>query len=114
MSARYAGISDDGTPDLHPLPLTAGSSLSHETIFQPWEKRCRNETQPCTPDDNYVEWKTFVEWMRNKRTVEFEFITDIYGLKMPATATCKVRMPKQRFDDMVTRRWASPVCLQDD
>jgi hypothetical protein len=95
--------------DAQPFPLAAASSQSHETLFQPWQ--CSAKDARCkTGDDNYIDWKTFVEWFAKKHVVEFEFLTDIYGRETPVSAKCTVTMPDERFAAFAARQWASPVC----
>ncbi len=93
-----------------PFALAAGSSASHETLFQPWQKDCSSAASPCTASDNYVDWKTFVQWFGNKHVLEFEFLADIFGREKPVSGKCKVEMSPERFAELLTREWASPVC----
>lgn len=97
--------------DARPFPLAAGSSASHETLFQPWEKQCAAGATKCHADDYYVDWTTFLDWTAKNHVIEFEFLADIFGSNTPVVATCKVNMSEQRFKDMVARRWASPACV---
>jgi hypothetical protein len=95
----------------HPFPLAAGTAESHETLFQPWEKQCPSQSTGCSADDNYVDWTTFISWLSKEHVIEFEFLTDVFGRKTPVSVTCKVTMSDERFNDMVKRRWSSPVCI---
>ncbi len=105
-----ADLKVDKITDAHPFPLAAGSSESHETLFQPWQKVCPETATQCRTDDNYIDWKTFTGWFANKHVVEFEFLADIYGLQDPVSAKCTVKMSDERFANLVARKWASPVC----
>jgi hypothetical protein len=100
----------DKASDAHPFALAAGSSESHETLFQPWQKACAAAAADCKTDDNYIDWKTFVEWFGNQHVVEFEFLTDIYGQVDPVSAKCTVRMSDERFQNLAARKWGSPFC----
>lgn len=93
-----------------PFALAAGSSTSHETLYQPWHRDCSTAAAPCTALDNYVDWKTFMQWFGDKHTLEFEFFADIFGRAAPISAKCRVEMPNERFAELQTREWASPVC----
>jgi hypothetical protein len=94
----------------HPFPMAAGSSESHETVFQPWEKDCSGATPPCSPFDNYVKWDDFVSWFQKDRPIEFEFLADTFTGKQPVTAKCRIVMYQEQFDSMKQRQWTSPLC----
>ena len=96
--------------DAHPFPLVAGSSESHETLFQPWQKACTPAVPGCNWDENYIDWNTFIDWFGKKHVVEFEFVADIYGVKNPVSAKCTVTMSEKRFVEFKARKWASPIC----
>lgn len=96
--------------EAHPFPVTAGSSQSRETLFQPWQKDCAATDNSCQWDENYIDWTAFIDRFGKTRTAEFEFIAEIYGQK-PTSATCIVTMSEERFADLKSRKWGSPVCV---
>lgn len=96
--------------EARPLPLTAGSSESHETLFQPWEKECASFQPQCDRRENYVDWKTFLEWFAPSRKLELEFLADIYGRAEPISAKCHIEMARQHIANLKAQGWASPVC----
>jgi hypothetical protein len=120
----YTVVSDAGGPQglslvvtkkapSHPLPLPAGSSQSHETLFQPWLKDCSAVAAPCKPDDNYVDWKTFVGWFQKTGVINFEFMLDVFGRDEPLSEKCTVRMSPAELAIFVQRGWGSPFCTAE-
>ena len=100
----------DKVSEARPLPVTAGSAESHETLFQPWEKECSSSRPQCDRRENYVDWKTFLQWFAPSRKLELEFLADIYGKAEPILAKCRIEMEPQHVANLTARGWASPVC----
>jgi hypothetical protein len=100
----------DKVSEARPLPLTAGSAESHETLFQPWEKECPSSLPQCDRRENYIDWKTFLEWFTSSRKLELEFLADIYGRPEPILAKCQIEMEPEHVANLKARGWASPVC----
>lgn len=96
--------------DAGPFPVTAGSSESHQMLFQPWPKDCGDQSVKCHAADNYLDWDRFVDLLEPKGTMTLTFLADVFGESEPATAVCKIVMKKKHIKLMSQRKWASPVC----
>jgi hypothetical protein len=94
----------------NPFPLAAGSSESHETIFQPWPRNCQAGQPACKADDYYIDWSKFLDLFKADRVADFEFQAYVYGRSEPVTARCRVALSERQYQNMAARGWVSPVC----
>jgi hypothetical protein len=105
-----AGLKVEKSSDARPLPIMAGNSESHATLFQPWPKQCPLSSGKCDSRDSYLGWDAFLELFRHKRVLEVEIMAEAYGQMESVSAKCRIEMPEQSFLAMKERGWGSPVC----
>jgi hypothetical protein len=100
----------DKKSDASPFPITAGVSESHETLFQPWARKCADLVPHCSTRENYLTWDSFIKLLAANAnyTIELEILADLYDRPEPISVKCRVKVEK--FDDLKTHGWGSPVC----
>lgn len=70
-----------------PLPVSAGSSESHETEFVPRRVRCQPNQTGCDTNANFLDKEQLLAALEKQGQLHFMFMTEIYG-ERSVTATC--------------------------
>ena len=96
--------------DARPFPIMAGSSQSHETLFQPWPYKCEDAEKKCNARKNYVEWKNFVDGLHDGSKIKIILLADLFDETEPVEAECNLRITKPNIDAMNDRKWVSLPC----
>jgi len=92
-----------------PLPVTAGSSESHETEFVPRRMRCQPNQTDCI-NANFLAKEQLLIALEKQGQLRFTFITEVYG-ERSVTATCTVdvdaglRLTLKEYDWMAASCW---------
>ena len=96
--------------EARPFPINAGSAVSHETLFTPWEIDCAENDTVCDPRTNYWTWDAFLQTV--KATPELTVTTTgvVYGGRT-VTATCVVRLRPWEIDVLERVGWLAPACI---
>jgi hypothetical protein len=101
---RYSG-------DASPVPVMAGSAISHETYFAPRPIRCGPGVPGrCDVYRNYLEWDRFIVLIAHERRLELELVADLYGDRHPKRVRCTIDLDDDLISQLVRHRWASPPC----
>ena len=93
-----------------PLPVTAGSSESHETEFVPRRVRCQPNQTGCDTNANFLDKEQLLAALEKQGQLRFTFITEIYG-EQSVTVTCTVdvdaglRLALKEYDWMAASCW---------
>jgi hypothetical protein len=97
--------------EARPFAINAGSAVSHETLFSPWEVDCAEADKGCDPRANYLHWDDFLKAIR--ATSELSFTTTairaIRELSI-TNATCLVRLRQWEIDILEKSEWLAPAC----
>jgi hypothetical protein len=94
-----------------PLPVTAGSSKSHETEFIPRRVRCQPNQTGCDTNANFLAKEQLLVALEKQGQLRFTFITEVYG-ERSVTATCTsdvdagLRLALKEYD------WAAVSCWE--
>jgi hypothetical protein len=95
-----------------PLPVEAGSSLSHETLFTPLTIRCPSGPSGCAWA-NYLEWNRFLTLIRDRSEITFRVTAELYdGTKVEAA--CTVDLNADVTDRLEKSGWYAPTCWSGD
>jgi hypothetical protein len=95
--------------EARPFPVNAGSSTSHETLFAAWEISCEANQKGCNPAENFVKWDSFVEKLKETRTIVFTTSADIYsGGSM--SASCKVNLRDWEIEYLEKDQFFAATC----
>ena len=97
--------------DALPFHLLAGTSESHDTLFQPWPKLCAPGDAKCSARDNYMTWPAFVALLTAKHEIEFIVTGDTASGKTVIAARCTVKIDGRALANLIAKGWGSPVCL---
>ena len=89
----------DKVRDAAPFPITAGTAVSQETLFQPWPRNCKGSSAPCSERDYYVTWESFIQSLAasTHRVIEFEAVVELYELDKPIFTKCFVKIDDLDF-----------------
>lgn len=92
------------------FPVNAGSAVSHETLFTPWEIDCAENDKACDPRTNYWKWDEFLQAV--KATPELSVTTSgvVYEGRT-VNATCVVRLRAWEIDVLDKVGWLAPACI---
>lgn len=97
--------------EARPFPVNAGSALSHETLFSPWEIDCAEGDTGCDPRANYLKWDEFLAAIRATHELSFTTTGLVYSAK-PANAVCVVRLRPWEIDLLEKIEWLAPACIE--
>lgn len=95
--------------EARPFPVTAGSSLSHETLFTPWEVECPPQANDCKPALEFLEWDAFIEAVARSRYVDVATVAQILGGK-PIEAHCRIGLRDWEIQVLRKEKWLTAVC----
>ena len=104
-------ISFKRTAEASPLPVTAGSAISHETLFAAWENDCENAPAGCDPGGNFVKWEDFIKAIKTNNRLVISTSADIYPAKR-LTASCVVRLRDWEIAILEKEQWLTATCAE--
>jgi len=99
------------TGEASPLPVTAGSAISHETLFAAWENDCENAPAGCDPGGNFVKWDDFLKAIKTNNRLVISTGADIYPSKR-LTASCVVRLRDWEIAILEKEQWLTATCAE--
>jgi hypothetical protein len=99
------------TGEASPLPVTAGSAISHETLFAAWENDCENAPAGCDPGGNFVKWDDFLKAIKTNNRLVISTSADIYPSKR-LTASCVVRLRDWEIAILEKEQWLTATCAE--
>lgn len=103
--------------DSGPFAVTAGSAISHETLFVPhYPVKCRRSEKEC--EKRYgagVRWADFLEIIRINPRIEIELIADTVGGEQ-MSARCIIILNENDIRSLEDgdQQWSGPNCLPVD
>ena len=94
-----------------PVPINAGSAVSHETSFAP---RSVPGKEGADKWKNFLPWEDFIAALNRMeshgiRRLEFTVTAEILG-KKPISTTYEVDLDRNLIDRLTRETWASPAC----
>jgi hypothetical protein len=104
-------ISFKRTSEASPLPVTAGSAISHETLFAAWENDCENAPVGCDPGANFVKWDDFLAAIKANNQLTITMSAEIYPSKR-LTASCVVRLRPWEIAILEKEQWLTATCAE--
>jgi hypothetical protein len=93
----------------HPIPINAGSAVSHETYFAPWPVRCPKAVQKCDKWKNYLKWDDFVKKLESVQELTFRFKSETYS-GSTLTTECTIDIDEAFIKGLKKRKWHAPSC----
>lgn len=97
--------------DAHPIPINAGSAISHETLFAAWEIDCGQTPQECDPAGNFVKWDDFLATIKITKQISLNTSAEIYPDQQVA-AGCLVRLRDWEITVLESEQWLSAACVE--
>jgi hypothetical protein len=97
--------------DAKPIPVLAGSSVSHETYFMPNPIKCTKSNPDCNKWKNAIYLSDFIKGTASDTTLTFSFMAEVYGGR-PSTAQCIIEIDDDLRQNLVINGWASAPCDQ--
>jgi hypothetical protein len=104
-------ISFKRSGEASPLPLTAGSAISHETLFAAWENDCEKMPAGCDVGGNFVKWDDFLKAIKANNQLVISTSADIYPSKR-LTASCVVRLRAWEIAILEKEQWLTAACAE--
>lgn len=95
-----------------PMPVLAGSSESHETVFLPRLVRCHPDATRCDPNMNYLSWKSFLREIAKIKQLRLRFITEIYN-EQPVETACYVDIYPTMRMQLIDQKWVGLNCWEE-
>jgi hypothetical protein len=113
-SSDFEGSNPTFKPEgeARPFPVTAGSAVSHDTLFAAWEIDCEQVTRDCNPAENFVVWDDFVKTIKLTKEIKIKTVALIYS-KPPAEATCEIRLRDWEISIIEMEGWLAAACAAD-
>ena len=95
--------------DAHPVPVNAGSSISHETYFAPRAIRCPADNPECDKWKYYLEWSVFINELEKIQQLEFIFHSETFENEK-LEEKCTIDIDKALIERLNIDKWAAPSC----
>ncbi len=97
------------TSDAHPVPVAAGSAVSHETYFVPQPKRCGPDRTTCKKWENLITAADFLVKLDGKSELTLNFSAFPYGSE-PVSQSCTISLDEDFFSNLGINGWDAPLC----
>lgn len=98
--------------EARPVPINAGSSISHETYFAPHPIRCPVDNPKCKKWENLINLPDFLKGVAGLKPLELSFYADIFD-KKTEVARCKVDIDNDLLESLISFGWYAPRCWAD-
>jgi hypothetical protein len=98
--------------DARPFALPAGSSVSHETLFAPWEVDCEPNQKGCNPARNFLTWDAFLADVVTLKRMEVVTTAEIYS-HSSVRSRCTILFRNWELDILRKEQWLSASCREE-
>ncbi|MCK1369393.1 hypothetical protein [Bradyrhizobium sp. 62] len=97
--------------EARPFPVSAGSAVSHETLFAAWEVECPDRDKSCNSRGNFVKWDDFLAAVKADSRLVIMTRATIYPSKN-VTTSCEIRLRSWEIDLLQKEQWLSAACTE--